>query len=101
VLDDAKAQKPTYKLQKKLIDARSRQNALMTRLESAKTGNCAPCIMVTRFRRLQPLMTSNAGREDSSIGADGPKTLGEEIDAFNAPTKSMRTRSHEKAMKKG
>ena len=95
VLDDALKASETdiHKLQKKLIDARSRQNALMTRLESAENQVKLRTMYngdkvrdaFSRFDDLERRVDEAQGYADAlSIGADGPKTLGEEIDALNA-----------------
>lgn len=95
VLDDALKASETdiHKLQKKLIDARARQNALMTRLESAENQVKLRTMYngdkvrdaFSRFDDLERRVDEAQGYADAlAIGADGPKTLGEEIDALNA-----------------
>jgi phage shock protein A len=113
VLDDALKASETdiHKLQKKLIDARSRQNALMTRLESAENQVKLRTMYngdkvrdaFSRFDDLERRVDEAQGYADAlSIGADGPKTLGEEIDALNAIDEvDAELEAMKKAMKKG
>ncbi len=113
VLDDALKASETdiHKLQKKLIDARSRQNALMTRLESAENQVKLRTMYngdkvrdaFNRFDDLERRVDEAQGYADAlSIGADGPKTLGEEIDALNAIDEvDAELEAMKKAMKKG
>ncbi|RDV06741.1 phage shock protein PspA [Sphingorhabdus pulchriflava] len=113
VLDDAlkASEADIHKLQKKLIDARSRQNALMTRLESAENQVKLRTMYngdkvrdaFSRFDDLERRVDEAQGYADAlSIGADGPKTLGEEIDALNAIDEvDAELEAMKKAMKKG
>lgn len=113
VLDDALKASETdiHKLQKKLIDARSRQNALMTRLESAENQVKLRTMYngdkvrdaFSRFDDLERRVDEAQGYADAlSIGADGPKTLGEEIDALNTIDEvDAELEAMKKAMKKG
>jgi len=95
VLDDAlkASEADIHKLQKKLIDARARQNALMTRLESAENQVKLRTMYngdkvreaFSRFDDLERRVDEAQGYADAlAIGADSPRTLGEEIDALNA-----------------
>lgn len=113
VLDDALKASETdiHKLQKKLIDARARQNALMTRLESAENQVKLRTMYngdkvrdaFSRFDDLERRVDEAQGYADAlAIGADGPKTLGEEIDALNAIDEvDAELEAMKKAMKKG
>ncbi|MEQ1550031.1 phage shock protein PspA [Sphingorhabdus sp.] len=113
VLDDAlkASEADIHKLQKKLIDARSRQNALMTRLESAENQVKLRTMYngdkvrdaFSRFDDLERRVDEAQGYADAlAIGADGPKTLGEEIDALNAIDEvDAELEAMKKAMKKG
>ena len=113
VLDDAlkASEADIHKLQKKLIDARSRQNALMTRLESAENQVKLRTMYngdkvrdaFSRFDDLERRVDEAQGYADAlAIGADGPKTLGEEIDALNAFDEvDAELEAMKKAMKKG
>jgi phage shock protein A len=99
------------KLQKKLIDARSRQNALMTRLESAENQVKLRTMYngdkvreaFSRFDVLERRVDMTEGRADAlAIGNDSPLSLGDEIaalagvDHIDAELEEMK-----KAMKKG
>ena len=113
VLDDAlkASEQDIHKLQKKLTDARARQNALMTRLESAENQVKLRTMYngdkvrdaFSRFDDLERRVDEAQGYADAlSIGADGPKTLGEEIDALNAIDEvDAELEAMKKAMKKG
>lgn len=113
VLDDAlkASEADIHKLQKKLIDARARQNALMTRLESAENQVKLRTMYngdkvrdaFSRFDDLERRVDEAQGYADAlAIGADGPKTLGEEIDALNAIDEvDAELEAMKKAMKKG
>ncbi|MBP6380389.1 MAG: phage shock protein PspA [Sphingorhabdus sp.] len=113
VLDDAlkASEADIHKLQKKLIDARSRQNALMTRLESAENQVKLRTMYngdkvrdaFSRFDDLERRVDEAQGYADAlAIGADGPKTLGEEIDALNAIDEvDAELEAMKKAMRKG
>jgi phage shock protein A len=93
VLDDAlKAnEQDIHKLQKKLIDARSKQNALATRLESAENRVKLRTMYngdkvrdaFSRFELLERAVDDMEGHADSlAMGNDGPLTLGDEIAAL-------------------
>jgi phage shock protein A len=95
VLNDAlKAfEQDIYKLQKKLADARSRQNALMTRLESAENQVKLRTMYngdkvreaFSRFDVLERRVDEAQGYADSlAIGSDSPRTLGDEIAALES-----------------
>ena len=94
-----------------LIDARARQNALMTRLESAENQVKLRTMYngdkvrdaFSRFDDLERRVDEAQGYADAlAIGADGPKTLGEEIDALNAIDEvDAELEAMKKAMKKG
>jgi phage shock protein A len=79
------------KLQKKLADARSRQNALMTRLETAENQVKLRTMYngdkvreaFSRFDVLERRVDEAQGRADAlAIGSEGPLTLGDEIAAL-------------------
>ena len=79
------------KLQKKLADARSRQNALMTRLESAENQVKLRTMYngdkvreaFSRFDVLERRVDEAQGYADAlAIGSDAPRTLGDEIAAL-------------------
>ena len=79
------------KLQKKLADARSRQNGLMTRLESAENQVKLRTMYngdkvreaFSRFDVLERRVDMTEGHADAlSIGSDGPLSLGDEIAAL-------------------
>lgn len=79
------------KLQKKLADARSRQNGLMTRLESAENRVKLRTMYngdkvreaFSRFDILERRVDMTEGRADAlAIGSDAPRTLGDEIAAL-------------------
>ena len=79
------------KLQKKLADARSRQNALMTRLESAENQVKLRTMYngdkvreaFSRFDILERRVDEAQGYADAlAIGSDAPRTLGDEIAAL-------------------
>ena len=93
VLNDAlkASEQDIHKLQKKLADARSRQNALMTRLESAENQVKLRTMYngdkvreaFSRFDVLERRVDEAQGYADSLvIGADGPRSLGDEIAAL-------------------
>ncbi len=93
VLDDAlkASEQDIHKLQKKLADARARQNALMTRLESAENQVKLRTMYngdkvreaFSRFDVLERRVDEAQGYADSlAIGSDGPRTLGDEIAAL-------------------
>lgn len=95
VLDDAlkASEQDIHKLQKKLADARSRQNALMTRLESAENRVKLRTMYngdkvreaFSRFDVLEKRVDMTEGYADAlSIGSDVPKTLGDEIAALES-----------------
>ena len=95
VLDDAlkASEGDIHKLQKKLADARSRQNALMTRLESAENRVKLRTMYngdkvreaFSRFDILEKRVDMTEGYADAlSIGSDAPKTLGDEIAALES-----------------
>ena len=86
---------PTHryvKLQKKLIDARSRQNALMTRLESAENRVKLRTLLAServdeamaRFDQLERRVDYAEGRADALSLADqsGKPSLADEINAL-------------------
>jgi phage shock protein A len=90
VLSDAlkASEMDIQKLQKKLADARSRQNGLMTRLESAENRVKLRTMYngdkvreaFSRFDILERRVDMTEGHADSlAIGSDAPRTLGEEI----------------------
>ncbi len=79
------------KLQKKLADARSRQNGLMTRLESAENRVKLRTMYngdkvreaFSRFDILERRVDMTEGHADAlAIGSDVPRTLGDEIAAL-------------------
>ncbi len=81
------------KLQKKLADARSRQNALMTRLESAENQVKLRTMYngdkvreaFSRFDILERRVDEAQGYADAlAIGSDAPRTLGDEIAALES-----------------
>jgi phage shock protein A len=95
VLNDAlkASEQDIHKLQKKLADARSRQNALMTRLESAENQVKLRTMYngdkvreaFSRFDVLERRVDEAQGYADSlSIGSDAPRTLGDEIAALES-----------------
>lgn len=95
VLDDAlkASEADIAKLQKKLADARSRQNALMTRLESAENRVKLRTMYngdkvreaFSRFDVLEKRVDMTEGYADAlAIGSDAPKTLGDEIAALES-----------------
>ena len=95
VLNDAlkASEQDIHKLQKKLADARSRQNALMTRLESAENQVKLRTMYngdkvreaFSRFDILERRVDEAQGYADSlAIGSDGPRTLGDEISALES-----------------
>ncbi|WRH75346.1 MAG: phage shock protein PspA [Sphingobium sp.] len=113
VLDDAlkASEGDIHKLQKKLIDARSRQNALMTRLESAENQVKLRTMYngdkvrnaFSRFDDLERRVDEAQGYADAlTIGADAPRTLGDEIDALGTIDEvDAELEAMKKAMKKG
>ena len=81
------------KLQKKLADARSRQNGLMTRLESAENQVKLRTMYngdkvreaFSRFDVLERRVDEAQGYADAlAIGSDAPRTLGDEIAALES-----------------
>lgn len=95
VLNDAlkASEQDIHKLQKKLADARSRQNALMTRLESAENQVKLRTMYngdkvreaFSRFDVLERRVDEAQGYADAlAIGNDTPKTLGDEIAALES-----------------
>jgi phage shock protein A len=93
VLNDAlkASEGDIQKLQKKLIDARSRQNALMTRLESAENQVKLRTMYngdkvreaFSRFDVLERRVDMTEGHADAlAIGSEGPLSLGDEIAAL-------------------
>ncbi|WP_397603634.1 phage shock protein PspA [Sphingorhabdus sp.] len=95
VLNDAlkASEQDIHKLQKKLADARSRQNALMTRLESAENQVKLRTMYngdkvreaFSRFDVLERRVDEAQGYADSlSIGSESPRTLGDEISALES-----------------
>ncbi len=113
VLDDAlkASEGDIHKLQKKLMDARARQNALMTRLESAENQVKLRTMYngdkvrdaFSRFDDLERRVDEAQGYADAlAIGADGPRTLGDEIDALRPIDEvDEELAAMKKAMKKG
>lgn len=112
VLSDAlkASEQDIQKLQKKLADARSRQNGLMTRLESAENRVKLRTMYngdkvreaFSRFDILERRVDMTEGHADSlAFGSEGPLTLGDEIaalagtDQVDAELEAMK-----KAMKK-
>ena len=95
----------------RVLDARARQNALMTRLESAENQVKLRTMYngdkvrdaFSRFDDLERRVDEAQGYADAlAIGADGPKTLGEEIDALNAIDEvDAELEAMKKAMRKG
>jgi phage shock protein A len=98
------------KLQKKLADARSRQNGLMTRLESAENRVKLRTMYngdkvreaFSRFDILERRVDMTEGHADAlAIGSDGPRTLGDEIAALaGADHVDAELEAMKKAMKK-
>ena len=95
VLNDAlkASEQDIHKLQKKLADARSRQNALMTLLERAENQVKLRTMYngekvreaFSRFDVLERRVDEAQGYADSlAIGSDGPRTLGDEISALES-----------------
>lgn len=95
VLNDAlkASEQDIHKLQKKLADARSRQNALMTRLESAENQVKLRTMYngdkvreaFSRFDVLERRVDEAQGYADSlAIGSESPRTLGDEIAALES-----------------
>lgn len=93
VLNDAlrASEGDIQKLQKKLIDARSRQNALMTRLETAENQVKLRTMYngdkvreaFSRFDVLERRVDMAQGHADAlAIGNEGPLSLGDEIAAL-------------------
>jgi phage shock protein A len=75
------------KLQKKLADARSRQNALMTRLETAENQVKLRTMyngdkVREAFSRFDVLDEAQGRADALAIGSEGPLTLGDEIAAL-------------------
>ncbi len=80
-----------HKLQKKLADARSRQNQLMTRMETAENQVRLRSMYngdkvreaFSRFEVLEKQVNMTQGYADAlALGSEEPKTLGDEIDAL-------------------
>jgi phage shock protein A len=95
VLNDAlkASEMDIAKLQKKLADARSRQNALMTRLESAENQVKLRTMYngdkvreaFSRFDVLERRVDEAQGYADAlAIGSEAPRTLGDEIAALES-----------------
>ena len=95
VLNDAlkASENDIQKLQKKLAEARSRQNALMTRLESAENRVKLRTMYsgdkvreaFSRFDILEKRVDLTEGHADAlAIGSDEPRTLGDEIAALES-----------------
>lgn len=93
ILDDAlrASEQDIHKLQKKLIDARSRQNALMTRLETAENQVKLRTMVngdkvrqaLSRFDILERRVDAREGyAEAMNLASEGPLTLGDEIAAL-------------------
>ncbi len=113
VLDDAlrASEQDIHKLQKKLTDARARQNALMTRLESAENQVKLRTMYngdkvrnaFSRFDDLERRVDEAQGYADAlAIGADTPRSLGDEIDALGSVDEvDAELEAMKKAMKKG
>jgi phage shock protein A len=117
VLNDAlkASEGDIQKLQKKLIDARSRQNALMTRLESAENQVKLRTMYngdkvreaFSRFDVLERRVDMTEGHADAlAIGSEGPLSLGDEIAALAGVDKvdeelEEMKRALAKAQKKG
>ena len=104
------------KLQKKLADARSRQNALMTRLESAENQVKLRTMYngdkvreaFSRFDVLERRVDEAQGYADAlAIGSDAPRTLGDEIaalesfDVVDAELEAMKKAMNADAKKEG
>ena len=104
------------KLQKKLADARSRQNALMTRLESAENQVKLRTMYngdkvreaFSRFDVLERRVDEAQGYADAlAIGSDAPRTLGDEIaaletfDVVDAELDAMKKAMNSDAKKEG
>ncbi len=95
VLNDAlkASEKDIAMLQKKLADARSRQNGLMTRLESAENRVKLRTMYngdkvqeaFSRFDILEREVDYTEGRAEAlAMGSEGPQTLGDEIAALES-----------------
>lgn len=95
VLSDALTanEKDISMLQKKLADARSRQNGLMTRLESAENRVKLRTMVngdkvkeaFSRFDILEREVDFTEGRAEAlGMGSEGPKSLGDEIAALES-----------------
>jgi len=95
VLNDAlrASEKDIAMLQKKLADARSRQNALMTRLESAENRVKLRTMYngdkvqeaFSRFDVLEREVDYTEGRAEAmGMGSETPQTLGDEIAALES-----------------
>lgn len=95
VLSDALTanEKDISMLQKKLADARSRQNGLMTRLESAENRVKLRTMVngdkvqeaFSRFDVLEREVDFTEGRAEAlGMGSEGPKSLGDEIAALES-----------------
>ncbi len=104
------------KLQKKLADARSRQNALMTRLESAENQVKLRTMYngdkvreaFSRFDVLERRVDEAQGYADAlAIGSEAPRTLGDEIaalesfDVVDAELEAMKKAMNADAKKEG
>lgn len=118
VLNDAlkASEQDIHKLQKKLADARSRQNALMTRLESAENQVKLRTMYngdkvreaFSRFDVLERRVDEAQGYADAlKIGSDQPRTLGDEIaalesfDVVDAELEAMKQAMKHDAKKEG
>jgi phage shock protein A len=118
VLNDAlkASEQDIAKLQKKLADARSRQNALMTRLESAENQVKLRTMYngdkvreaFSRFDVLEKRVDMAEGYADAlAIGSDAPRTLGDEIaalesfDVVDAELEAMKKAMKQDAKKEG
>ena len=118
VLNDAlkASEQDIAKLQKKLADARSRQNALMTRLESAENQVKLRTMYngdkvreaFSRFDVLEKRVDMAEGYADAlAIGSDAPRTLGDEIaalesfDVVDAELEAMKKAMKQNAKKEG
>jgi phage shock protein A len=111
VLNDAlkASEQDIHKLQKKLADARSRQNALMTRLESAENQvKLRTMYNGDKVREAFSRFDEAQGYADSlSIGSDAPRSLGDEIaalesfDVVDAELEAMKKAMKQDAKKEG
>jgi phage shock protein A len=118
VLEDAlkASEQDIHKLQKKLLDARSRQNGLMTRLESAENQVKLRTMYngdkvreaFSRFDILERRVDEAQGYADAlAIGSEGPLSLGDEIaalagtDHVDAELQAMKKALNKSASKEG